>query len=381
MKFPSLPLAAAFLFPVAAFAQEDRSADDDTLLVYVGTYTSGESEGIYVFEMDPGTGRWTEKGLAAEIDSPTFVATHPDRNLLYSVGRSVDADGNRIGTINAFSIDPDSGKLTLLNRQPSGGRGPCHVSVDPSGKVVLAANYGGGNVVSFPIREDGGLGERRGFHQHSGSGPHPDRQTGPHAHFIGVDPSGQFALAADLGIDRIRIYRLTGDGGLVENDPTFAALHPGAGPRHLAFHPHAPFVYVINELDSTLTVFSFDATRGRLDALQNVTTLPEDFAGANTTAEVLVHPSGRFLYGSNRGHDSIAIYRVGDDGTLSLIGHESTRGRTPRNFGIDPAGRFLFAANQDTHEIVAFQIDQETGKLAATGDTYSVNRPVCVRFY
>ncbi len=380
MKFPALPLAAAFLFPVTAFAQEVPSIEDAPLFVYVGTFTGNDSEGIYLFEMDPQTGKWTGKGLAAKVDDPSFVAIHPDRKHLYAVGQMTDAEGNRVAAVSAFSIDTATGKLSLLNQQPSGGDEPCHVSVDPSGKVVLVANYGGGNVASFPLLENGSLGERQGFQQHSGSGPNENRQRAPHAHSINVDPSGQFALAADLGIDQIRIYRLGPNGALEENDPASAALRGGAGPRHLAFHPRDPFVYVINELDSTITAFSFDPDQGRLDELQTLSTLPGDFSGTSTTAEVLVHPSGRFLYGSNRGHDSIVVYRIDAQGKLETVGHESTRGEHPRNFGIDPTGQFLFVANRNTHNIVAFSIDQKTGELTATGDTYSVNMPVCLRF-
>jgi 6-phosphogluconolactonase len=244
----------------------------------------------------------------------------------------------------------------------------------------MVANYGSGSVAAFPIQADGSLGERRGFRQHSGSGPNPNRQKGPHAHSIYVDPSNRFALAVDLGIDRVRIYRLTEDADLLENDPPEGALAGGAGPRHLAFHPEKDFVYVINELDSTVTAFAFDTGTGSLREAQTISTLPQGFSGTNWPAEVLAHPSGRFLYGSNRGHDSLVIYRIADNGLLELLGHEPTGGRNPRNFGIDPTGRFLFAAHQDSHDIVAFAIDPGTGLLTPTGETYSVNMAVCVRF-
>lgn len=375
MKFSAVPLAAAILFPVASFAQEGTSGADNSRFVYIGTYTRGESEGIYVFRMDPQTGKWGDKKLAAEVENPSFLALHPNGRFLYAVGEMAAG-----GTVSAFAIDSASGELALLNQQPSGGGGPCHVSVDPSGRTVLVANYGGGSVSTFPLQEDGKLGEQAGFQQHRGTGPNADRQKGPHAHSIHVDPSGKFALAADLGIDRVRVYRVTEDGGLKENDPSEAALAGGAGPRHLAFHRGKGIAYVINELNSSVTAFSFDAENGELTEKQTVSTLPEDFDGTNWPAEVLVHPSGQFLYGSNRGHDSIVIYRIEADGRLTLAGHESTRGKNPRNFGIDPSGQFLFVAHQDSDDIVAFGIDPESGDLTPTGDSYSVSMPVCVRF-
>lgn len=366
---------------MASLAGENAAAADEPLFVFVGTYTKEGSRGIYLFEMDRESGKLAERRLAAEAENPSFIAVHPSGRFLYSVGEISNFEGSPAGAVSAFSFDSARGKLVLLNQQSSGGAGPCHVSLDPEGKVVLVANYGGGNVSTFPVNNDGSLGERGGFMQHAGSGPDEKRQQGPHAHSINTDASGRFALAADLGIDQVLIYRLnTSDGGLEPADPPAAALAGGAGPRHLAFHPNSRVLYVINELDSTITAFTFDPASGAISELQTISTLPAGFGGVNHPAEVLVHPSGEFLYGSNRGHDSLAIFAIGEDGRLKAIGHESTRGKNPRNFGIDPSGRFLIVANQDSNSVVSFRVDPDSGRLMATGDVHEVSMPVCVRF-
>jgi 6-phosphogluconolactonase len=255
------------------------------------------------------------------------------------------------------------------------------VSVDHAGRNVLVANYGGGSVSVLPIGDDGRLGEATAFIQHEGSSVDPRRQTAPHAHSINVDPDNRFAFVADLGLDRVMIYRFDSQQGtLAANDPPWASVAPGAGPRHFAFQPGGRFAYVINELQSTVTAFAYDAARGALQEIQTLPTLPDDFSGSNTTAEIQVHPSGRFLYGSNRGHDSIAVYAIdADSGRLRFVEHESTQGDLPRNFGIDPSGRFLLAANQGSDSVVVFRIDGATGALTPTGQSIEVASPVCVR--
>lgn len=355
------------------------------LRVYVGTYSGKESKGIYMLRLDLDKGTLGEPELAAETRNPTFLALHPGGRFLYAVGEIGDFGGKKAGAVSAFAIEP-SGKLTLLNQQPSGGPGPCHVTVDREGRNVLAANYGGGSVCVIPIAEDGKLKEPTCVIQHEGKGANPRRQAGPHAHSINLDAAGRFAFAADLGLDKVLVYRFDPAAGkLAPNDPPAAQVSPGAGPRHFAFHPGGKFAYVINELSSTITAFSYDAAAGRLDTVQTVPTLPgavlaRGMAG-NSTAEVQVHPSGQFVYGSNRGHDSIAIFAVDQaSGKLKTIGHESTQGKTPRNFGIDPSGRYLLAANQGTNNLVLFRIDAATGKLTATGSTATVGAPVCVKF-
>ncbi len=284
--------------------------------------------------------------------------------------------------MSAFRIEPASGRLELLNQQSSGGAGPCHVTVDPTGRNALVANYGGGSVSVLPLGDDGKLGPASAFVQHQGSSVNPRRQQGPHAHSINLDPAGRFAFVADLGLDKIMVYRFDAAAGtLTPNDPAWAAVAPGSGPRHFAFHPSGKFAYVINELASSLTAFRYDAPRGALEEVQTVSSLPAGPVEGNSTAEVQVHPSGKFVYGSNRGHDSIAVFAVdGASGKLKLVEHESTQGKTPRNFGVDPTGRFLLACNQASDTIVGFRIDQETGALTPTVQTLSVPSPVCVKF-
>lgn len=348
--------------------------------VYFGTYTDTTSKGIYVGQFDPAQGRVSGVELAAAAARPSFLAIHPHRPLMYAVGEVADFQGKKSGVVRAFAIEA-SGKLRLLNEQPSGGAGPCHVSVEPGGRCVLVANYGGGSVASLPIEADGRLAPAGSVIQHRGSGPNRQRQQGPHAHSINVDPTGRFALAADLGCDKVFVYRLDAAAGrLTSHDPPAVELAPGAGPRHLAFHPNGRFAYVINELDSTVTTLAYDAAAGRLKVVASVSTLPPSFSGTNTTADVHVHPSGKFLYGSNRGHDSIAVFAIADDGTLRPLAHESTRGRTPRNFALDPTGQYLLAANQDSDTVVVFRIDTQTGLLTLVGQPVALPRPVCIRF-
>ncbi|MPZ16323.1 MAG: beta-propeller fold lactonase family protein [Luteitalea sp.] len=352
------------------------------LFVYVGTYTNGESKGIYLLRMDPRTGQLSEPTLAAEAKSPSFLAVHPTKRVLYAVNEISGNDGDRPGgAVSAFAIGPD-GSLTLLNEQSSRGAGPCFVAVDEAGAHVLVANYGGGSVAVLPIDEDGRLESASATVQHEGSSVDPKRQQGPHAHSINPDPSNQFALAADLGLDRILVYRLDATAGTITpHDPPDARVEPGAGPRHLAFHPNGRFAYVMNELQSTVTSFAWDAAEGTLEALQTLPTLPADFSGTNHTADVQVHPSGRFVYGSNRGHDTIAVFGVDEaNGRLSPVEHRASGGKTPRHFGIDPSGTYLLAANQDSNSLVVFRIDQQSGRLAPTGTQVEVPSPVCVRF-
>ncbi|HOA74193.1 MAG TPA: lactonase family protein [Phycisphaerae bacterium] len=345
--------------------------------VYIGTYTSGASEGIYLFELDRVSGALEPKGLAAKTANPSFLALGPGNRRLYAVGE-LDANGG----VSAFAVDAATGKLELLNRQPSGGRGPCHLCVDPSGRHVLVANYSSGSAAVLPIASDGSLAEPRSVVQHEGSGPDPKRQQGPHAHSVHLDAAGRFAFVADLGLDRIFIYRFDASKGtLGPHDPPSAHVAPAAGPRHLAFHPSGRYVYVNNEMGCTVTAFKYDAERGTLSELQVIGTLPEDWREPNTTAEILVHPSGKFLYCSNRGHDSIAIFTIDPTtGRLTAAGHQSTSGATPRNFGIDPAGQWLIAANQKSDTLQVFRIASESGRLEPAGSPVPVPTPVCVKF-
>lgn len=351
--------------------------------VYVGTYTGPKSQGIYRFELDLKSGRASEPTLVAETRNPSFLAIHPNRRFLYAVSEVADLNGKKTGGVSAFAIDPASGKLQPLNEQPSEGTGPCYLVVDHSGKNVLVANYGSGSVAVLPIGADGQLRSPSSSIQHKGMGTNPQRQEGPHAHSINVDAANRFAVAADLGLDKLFVYQFdAAQGKLTPNDPPFAKVANGAGPRHFAFHPNGKFAYVINEMHLTVTAFAWDAQRGTLTELQTVTTLPPKTEGEHlSTAEVQVHPSGRFLYGSNRGHDSLAIFRIDPQtGQLTPAGHQPTGGKTPRNFGIDPTGQFLLAANQGSNTLVLFRIHPQTGELQPTGQTVQVPTPVCVKF-
>jgi 6-phosphogluconolactonase len=307
---------------------------------------------------------------------------HPSQRFLFAVNEISTFGGQKSGAVSAFAIDRRTGKLAFLNQVSSRGAGPCHLTVDKTGKYVLLANYEGGNVAVFPLLGNGRLGDASAFVQHQGHGVNPQRQEGPHAHSIALSPDNRFALAADLGLDELLVYRFdVARGSLAANRPPFAKLHPGAGPRHFDFSPNGKFVYVISEMGNTVTAFSYDAAQGVLRELQTISTLPRDFKGENTTAEVQVHPSGKFLYGSNRGHDSIAVFAIdARTGTLTPSEHVLTQGRTPRNFAIDPTGSYLFAANQDSNNIVVFGIDSQTGHLTPTGQVLEAPSPVCVTF-
>ena len=349
-------------------------------LVYIGTLGNEAGDAIFVYQLDASTGAMEHLSTTRGLKHPSFQAIDPARRHLYSVGEVVVASGQPAGAVHAFSIDRATGELARLNHQLTGGAGPCHVSVDHTGRYVLAANYGSGSVAMFPIQDNGSLGEATGFVQHQGSSVNPDRQEGPHAHSIILDPANRYAFAPDLGLDKVLIYRLDLDRGrLVPNDQPWTRTAPGAGPRHFDFHPTRRYAYAINELNSTLTAYRYDESSGTLVELGAISTLPEGFAGTSYCADVHVHPSGRFVYGSNRGHDSIVVCGIDQaTGELTYIDCVSTQGKTPRNFAIDPTGTFLLAANQDSDNVVTFRIDQETGGLEATGAVSEVPAPVCL---
>ncbi len=351
-------------------------------LVYFGTYTGAKSKGIYVSRFDSATGKLSAPELAAETTNPTFLAVAPGGKFLYAVNEVDEISGIPGGAVSAFALDASTGKLTLLNQQLSGGVGPCHVAVDATGKCLLVANYGSGSIAALPIQADGNLGEATAILQHAGSGANPQRQAGPHAHFILPSPDNQFTLECDLGLDKIFINHLDANAGkLAANEPSFAAVAPGSGPRHLDFSPDGRFVYVINEMGGTITVFSYADTNAAMTEVQTISTLPKDISGKNTAAEIAMRPGGKFLYASNRGHDSIAVFAVNQQtGRLTFVEHQSTQGRTPRHFAIDPTGRWLLAENQDSDSVVVFAIDSETGKLKPTGQTESIGSPVCAVF-
>jgi 6-phosphogluconolactonase len=377
-------LALLFL----AFCAQAAAPPKKDYLVYVGTYTEegSESKGIYAYRFDPDTASLVSIGLAAKTINPSFLAVHPNHHFLYAVNEVRDYKGQKSGAVSAFAIDRASGKLTLLNQVASKGADPCYITLDRTGKYVLVANYTGGSVAVFPVLEDGRLGEASAFVQHEGHGTNPERQEGPHAHSIDLSPDNRFAIVDDLGLDETLVYRFDSAKGLLTlNDPllntTLAKAAPGAGPRHFALHPNGHFAYVINEMGSTVSVFSFDGAAGVLRSVQTISTVPKGFSGHNDDAEIAVHPSGKFLYASNRGHDSIAVFAIdANKGTLTLLEFVPTKGQSPRSFEIAPGGSLLFAANEKSDNIVVFRIDQETGRLAPTGKVLDIAQPVCVKF-
>ena len=349
-------------------------------LLYVGTYTEGtRSDGIYLVRMDRRSGQLRRVGSADAGASPSFLAIHPNGRVLYAVNELEKYKGRATGAVSAFTIARDTGTLTRLNEQPSEGGAPCYVSVDRSGSVVLVANYAGGSVALLSIQPDGALAPAAQVVQHTGQGPNAERQEAPHAHCILADPSNRFVLAADLGADRVFVYRL--DGKLVHVEGGDAVMRPGAGPRHIAFHPTLPLVFVANELDSTVATLRFDAERGALSPLDTFSTVPAGWTGTNYPADIHVAASGRVLYVSNRGHNSIAVFSVAEStGALVLDQTVSTEGDWPRNFNLDPTGRWLLAANQRSDSVVVFRRDPDNGRLTPTRQRIAIPSPVCLRF-
>jgi 6-phosphogluconolactonase len=377
-----LALAAASF---SAYAQQkEKPPAPKRYLAYIGTYTEKtKSKGIYAFRFEDTSGKLSPIGVAAETSNPSFLAVHPNGKYLYAVNETGKFGGEESGAVSAFSIDRKTGKLTLLNQVASRGAGPCYVSVDKTGHYVFVANYDSGTVAVFPVQDDGQLGKYTGFARHTGRSVNKERQEGPHAHWVATSPDNQFVLAADLGIDRILVSKFhLADGAFTTNKPNVGAkLKEGAGPRHAAFSPSGRFFYVASELNSTVTAYSYGAKDGTLHQLQVVSTLPKDFSGENDVAEIAVHPSGRFLYVSNRGRDSIAVFSIDPrKGTLTPVADIATQGKTPRNFAIDPSGKFLLAANQESNTIVVFRIDPTTGALTLTGHAAEVPAPVCIAF-
>ena len=352
-----------------------------SFLLFVGTYTESASKGIYAYRFDTASGRLSSLGLAAETRNPSFLAADPRRGVLYAVNEVSNYGGTSSGAVTAFAIDRGSGKLLRLNEVASRGADPCYIALDRTGNYVLVANYTGGSIAVFPVLKDGRLGEASAFIQNAGSGPNRQRQEGPHAHWIETSADNRFAIAADLGLDQLLIYRFGTSGSLIPNAPPAAKLEPGAGPRHVAFTPDHKFAYAINELQSSVTAFSYDTRRGVLKPLQTISTLPEGFTGTNTAAEIRVDPEGRFLYASNRGHDSIALFAIDSStGRLTARGHFPSGGKTPRNFALDPTGSRLLVANQDSGNIVVFRIDPASGRLIGIPEVANIASAVCLIF-
>ncbi len=372
-------IAATFVAASSLSAAEPATPGADkkpgVIWVYIGTYTGEKSQGIYVSKLDPATGSLSKPELAGQMANPSYLAISPDHRFIYATGEYGPFKGG--SAIGAFSIGAE-GKLTALNTQPAGGGGPCYVVVDKTGKNALVANYGTGSAALLPIKADGSLEAPASVDQHPTVGANQ-----PHAHCIDVDSTNRFALCCDLGLDKVYVYKLDAEKGtLAANAPPAAMLPQKTGPRHLVFSPNGKFVYAINETALTVTAFTWDGEHGVLREIQTLSTLPEGFTGKGlSTAEIEIHPSGKFLYGSNRGHDSIVAYSIDEStGKLTLIGHTPTGGKTPRGFGIDPTGQWLIAGNQNSDTLVEFKIDPKTGQLSATGTTFELGAPVCVKF-
>jgi 6-phosphogluconolactonase len=367
-------LSAILLFSETAQAERYR--------VFVGTYTGGDSisKGVYSCEFDAETGKLSDPVLAAELINPSFLAIHPSGKYLYAVNEVSEGPGRGNGAVTALTINAD-GTLTKINHQASEGGAPCHCNVDATGTNLLIANYGGGNVAVYPISEDGSLKPVSCNIQHEGSSVDKSRQGAPHAHSINISSDNKFAYAADLGLDKIMIYKLDAEAHTLTPASQPAALvTPGGGPRHFAIHPSSKFAYTNNEITMVVTGFSRNPEDGSLKAIQEISTIPAGFDGRKSTAECLVHPSGKFLYVSNRGHETITAYTIDQEtGLLTYVENEPTGGKEPRNFFIDPSGKWLLAENQNSDTVYVFSIDQQTGALKPTGDFVTVGRPVCIR--
>jgi 6-phosphogluconolactonase len=369
-----ITLASSLPTPAAGPAQLEY-------LVYVGTYTDHGSKGIYAYRFDSSSGKLTSLGLAAEAAEPSFLAVDSSGQFLYAANETADYNGEPTGAVSAFSIQPQTGKLSLLNQVSSRGEGPAHITLDRTGKYALVSNYTLGSVAVFPVLKNGRLGETTAFVQHQGASVNPQRQKGPHAHAITLSPDNRFAIVADLGLDQLLTYSFDAAKGTLGTQPQIVKASAGAGPRHLVFSSNGRFLYVINELQSTVAAYSYNAATGALHELQTVSTLPKGFSGNSTAAEIEIHPSGKFLFASNRGDDSIAVFAIElHNGTLTHVETDPTGGKTPRNFAIDPTGSWLLAANQDSNNIVVFRIDHKTGHLTPTGQVLQVPSPACLKF-
>jgi 6-phosphogluconolactonase len=389
-------LCVSVVFCNSLVAQETKSGKGDGSLrnasiCYVGTYTntSAKSQGIYLFKLQGSQQQEVSQnvmlaplGLAAETENPSYLVIDAKRPLLFCVNETSNFGGKPAGAVSSFSIDRDTGKLTLINQQSSLGTDPCHLTLDQTGKFLLAANYSSGSVVVIPVDENGKLGEKTDFVQHTGSGVNKQRQEGPHAHCVTMSPDNKFAFVCDLGIDKVMIYKFDAKNGkLTPNDPASVSLKSGAGPRHMTFRPDGKFAYVINELDSTVTAYAYDPAKGSLKEIQTIGTLPGYYDGPNTTAEVTVHPSGKYLYASNRGHNSVTLFGIDPaDGTLTYVEDQNTGGKTPRHFGIEPGAKHLAFANQDTNTLLLCRIDATNGRLKPSGVFSDCPAPVCVLF-
>lgn len=352
-------------------------------VIFVGTYTEPQqstSEGVYVFGMDPASGKLTLRNVIKNLTNPSFLAVHPQTGNLYVVHEKGTFEGRPGGGVIALAVDQDTGESGVLNTQSSGGEDPCYISIEQTGRYALVANYISGCVAMLPIHPDGTLGSPSSICQHTGRSIHPERQDRPYAHCLLPDPTNRFALACDLGIDKLRVYRMDLDAGQLQEHHE-VSVTPGSGPRHLVFHPNGQYAYLACELNSTLIAYRYDSQSGTLEEIQSVRTLPVGYEGRNLPADVHVTPNGKFLYVSNRGHDSFACFSIdAGSGQLTLQDHIPTGGQEPRGFAIDPSGKFLLSANQNSKNIVTFLIDPSKGQLSRTRGEVDVSMPVCIKF-
>lgn len=380
--FSSIALFLALFLMTSYIPVAANAATAGRYIVYVGAYTDHGGKGIYAYHFDPATGGLEAMGLQAEAANPSWVTVSSNQKYLYAVSEIGDYQGKKSGGVLAYQLDKSSAKLSLLNEVASMGAGPCHLSIDKTGKFVMVANYDSGSVAVFPIHSDGGLGEASAFVQHSGSGTDPKRQEGPHAHFIETSPDNSYALAADLGLDEVLVSHFDAQkGALTPNDPPYAKVRGGSGPRHFTFHPNGHYLYLLSEMASTVTVFAYDPAAGTLKEKQTISALPKSFSGPSDAAEIQIDAAGKFLYASNRGSDSITVFAVnGQKGTLRVVQNISSGGKTPRYFTLDPTGRFLLAANQESDNIVTFTVDRRSGKLAKVSQVEKISAPVCLSF-
>jgi len=349
---------------------------------YVGNYGTGQEGGIYFCRLQLITGEMIIRGNISGIDNPSFLSMDASNQYLIAVNEVSEINGNPGGSVSSFKIDPENGSLTFINMQSTLGESPCHITIDRTGKFILIANYSGGNIIVFPILQDCMIGKNVEFIQHKGKSIIPDRQENPHPHSIILSPDNRYAFVPDLGLDKILIYRFDQKTGkLRSSDIPYISLKPGAGPRHFTFSRDGKFAYVINELDSTVTAFRYYPDKGKLKEIQTITTLPGDFTGISYCADIHIHPNNHFLYGSNRGHNSIITFSIDPSkGKLKLKGFTETLGDFPRNFAIDPSGQYLLAANQRSDNIFSFRIKPETGELTPTGYKIEIPKPVCIKF-
>lgn len=371
-----------FLFPVIAgmvLSNATNVVAEEKPLVFISAFAKGDEGAIYAYELDPETGKLNEIERTSDVEHPFFLAVSPDNQYLYSIHAPGKFSGKDNEFVSAFKLEGRTGKMKLLNRQSSQGTASCYLDIDKSGKSVVVANYTTGSIASLPVNEDGSLREAATFVQHTGSSVNPKRQKEPHAHCSVISPDQKYVYAADLGLDKIMAYQLDAETAtLTPNTQPFVRTVPGAGPRHLTFHPNGKQLYVINELKNSITEFDYDPKTGTLIEQETLSTLPEDFAGTSYCADLKITPDGKFLYGTNRGHHSLAAYRIEDDGELKLLEIKPSLGDGPQNLAITADGKFLICANMPGNNVVVFRIDQETGKLTSAGDPVSIPSPSCI---